>query len=209
MAKKLAFYFNASACVGCKTCQIACKDKNNNPTGLFFRRVVNYGDGSWVQHPVHRDLMVPANFFAYYISTACMHCEEPICVEVCPTGAMHIQEDGIVLVDDSKCVGCRLCQQSCPYGAPQYHEAKGVMTKCDLCVDLLQKDQKPACVASCPQRALEIGDLEALRKDYGSIDAIEPLPQAKYTKPAIVITPHPHSQFSGKGTGRILNSLEV
>lgn len=209
MKKQLAFFFDASACIGCKTCQIACKDKNDNPLGINFRKVVNYGDGHWIAHPKHRDLFVPANFFAYYISSACMHCEEPICVEVCPSGAMHKRDDGIVVIDESKCVGCRLCQQSCPYGAPQYNEKKGVMTKCDLCVDLLEVGQIPACVASCPQRALDFGELEELRERYGTLAAIEPLPKEDYTKPSIVITPHPHSQYSGKGTGKILNPMEV
>jgi len=209
MAKQLAFYFDASTCIDCKTCQIACKDKNNNPLGLNYRRVVNYGAGSWIPDAVHKELFIPTNFFAYNVSSACMHCEEPICVEVCPTGAMHKRDDGIVLVDDSKCVGCRLCQQACPYGAPQYNEAKGVMTKCDLCADLLEIGQETACVASCPQRALEVGELADLRKKYGSINAIEPLPKAIYTKPSIVITPHPRSQYSGKGTGKILNPMEV
>lgn len=209
MAKQYAFYFDASACIGCKTCVIACKDKNDNPPGINFRRVVEYGDGAWVPHPVHRELLMPSNFFSYYISSACMHCEEPICVEVCPTGAMHKRDDGIVLVDPDICVGCRLCEQACPYGAPQYNESAGVMTKCDFCVDFLEAGQKPACVASCPQRALDFGELEELREKYGSENAIEPLPQGQYTKPAIVITPHPGAQKSGQGTGKILNPMEV
>ena len=209
MAKQLAFYFDASACIGCKTCQIACKDKNNNPLGTNFRRVIHYGDGSWVPHAVHKDLYIPTNFFAYYVSSACMHCQEPICVEVCPTGAMHKLDNGVVVVGEDKCVGCRLCQQACPYGAPQYNATKGVMTKCDLCTDLLKIKQVPACVASCPQRALDFGELEDLRKRYGTLDAIEPLPASHHTKPSLVVTPHPHAQYSGKGTGRVLNPEEV
>ncbi|MDZ7844401.1 MAG: DMSO/selenate family reductase complex B subunit [Anaerolineales bacterium] len=209
MVKQYAFYFDASACIGCKTCQIACKDKKNNTPGVNFRRVVEYGDGGWVPHPVHKELLMPSNFFAYYVSSACMHCEEPICVEVCPTGAMHKREDGVVLVDESKCVGCRLCEQACPYGAPQFNEESGVMTKCDLCIDFLEAGLQPACVASCPQRALDIGELEELKKKYGDVNAIEPLPDGQYTKPAIVITPHPDSQKSGEGTGKILNPMEV
>lgn len=209
MTKQYAFYFDASSCIGCKTCQLACKDKNDNPAGINFRRVAEYGDGGWVPHPVHRELLMPSNFFSYYVSFACMHCEEPICVEVCPTGAMHKRDDGVVLVDETKCVGCRLCEQACPYSAPHYNENIGVMTKCDFCVDYLEAGQSPACVASCPQRALDFGELEELRSKYGDEVAIEPLPTGKYTNPAIVITPHPASQKSGQGTGKILNLMEV
>lgn len=210
MTKQLAFYFDSSACIGCKTCQIACKDKKNNPLGVNFRRVINYGGGSWTPHPMHHDVLLPVNFFGYYLSVACMHCEKPICVEVCPSKAMHKrEEDGLVVVDQSKCLGCRLCEQACPYGAPQFNEELGVMSKCDMCLDLLEQGQKPACVTSCPQRALDIGDFDELRAKYGRIDAIEPLPKASYTQPCIVIKPHPKAQMVGEGTGRIQNPSEV
>lgn len=210
MAKQMAFYFDNSACIGCKACQIACKDKKNNPLGVNFRRVVEYGGGSWAPHPVHKGVVVPVNFFGYYISVACMHCEKPICVEVCPSGAMHKRaEDGLVVVDQSKCLGCRLCEQACPYAAPQFNEDLGVMSKCDMCEDLLAQGLNPACVDSCPQRALAVGDLEELRAKYGAVDAIEPLPKASYTLPSVVITPHPKAQWPGEGTGKIMNPSEV
>lgn len=209
MSKQMAFYFDASACIGCKACQIACKDKKDNPMGVNFRRVAEYGGGSWVPHPVHKGIMIPSNFFGYFVSYACMHCQKPICVEVCPSKAMYKRDDGIVIVDQAKCLGCRLCEQACPYGAPQFNEKIGVMTKCDMCLDLLATGQKPACVDSCPQRALDVGELSELRVKYGDLDAIEPLPEAHYTEPALVITPHPHSQYSGEGTGKIMNPTEV
>lgn len=209
MAKQLAFYFDAGACINCKACQIACKDKNNNPIGINYRRVVEYGGGNWVHHPVHKNLVIPTNFFGYSISSACMHCQKPICVEVCPSKAMHKREDGIVLVDQSKCLGCRLCEQACPYGAPQFNEEKGVMSKCDMCQDLMANNEKPACVASCPQRALDVGELSELQAKYGFVNAIAPLPKAHFTEPSLVITPHPHAQPSGSSVGKILNPTEV
>jgi anaerobic dimethyl sulfoxide reductase subunit B len=210
MAKQLAFHFDNSACIGCKACQIACKDKKNNPLGVNYRRIIDYGGGSWGVHPLYKDALVPINFFGYFLSIACMHCAKPICVEVCPSGAMHKrEEDGLVVVDQKKCLGCRLCEQSCPYRAPQFNKALGVMSKCDMCVDLQQKQQPPACVASCPQRALHIGELEELRTKYGTVDAIEPLPKASFTKPSFVITAHPKAQKPGDGTGQILNPTEV
>jgi anaerobic dimethyl sulfoxide reductase subunit B len=203
MSKQLGFYFNASACTGCKACQVACKDKNNNPLGINFRKVYQYSGGSWQPHSAMKGLMVPSNVFTYSMSVACMHCASPICVEVCPSGAMTKSSDGIVSVNADYCLGCRLCQQACPYGAPQFNPAKGVMTKCNLCADLIGQGEPPACVAICPMRALEVGELADLQAKYGTVNAIEPLPVATLTTPSIVITPHRHAQASGQGTGRV------
>ena len=208
MTTQLGFYFDASACTGCKACQVACKDKNNLPVGVIWRRVYNYGGGGWVASAAHKDVMIPNNIFAYSISAACMHCENPVCVEVCPTTAMSKDENGIVSIDDDKCIGCRYCEWACPYGAPQFNEAAGVMTKCNLCKDLLAEGGNPACVDACPMRALEFGDIEELRAKYGTLDGIAPMPSGELTNPSIVITPHKNSEAVGAGTGHILNLPE-
>jgi Fe-S-cluster-containing dehydrogenase component len=97
---------------------------------------------------------------------SCLHCETPDCVTVCPTGASYKRaEDGIVLVDDAKCIGCKLCSWACPYGAREISPTRGVMQKCTLCVDriyndtLAPEDREPACVRACPTRARHFGDL--------------------------------------------------
>jgi Fe-S-cluster-containing dehydrogenase component len=97
---------------------------------------------------------------------SCLHCETPACVTVCPTGASYKRaEDGIVLVDEDKCIGCKLCSWACPYGAREYSEVEGVMKKCTLCVDriynenLPEAEREPACVQVCPTRARHFGDL--------------------------------------------------
>jgi anaerobic dimethyl sulfoxide reductase subunit B (iron-sulfur subunit) len=205
MAKQLAFYFDASACGDCKACQIACKDKNDLPVGILWRRVFQYGGGSWVKQ---ENVLVPNNVFSYSVSTACMHCQEPVCRDVCPAAAITKRADGVVLIDEAKCIGCRYCQWACPYGAPQFNEEKGVMTKCTFCQDYLAEGKAPACVDACVTRAIRFGDLEELRAEFGNLDAIEPLPLSKYTKPSLVITPHKNSQVSGSGTGKILNLPE-
>jgi anaerobic dimethyl sulfoxide reductase subunit B (iron-sulfur subunit) len=137
-----------------------------------------------------------------------MHCQNPLCVEVCPAGGITKREDGIVLIDQEACIGCRYCEWACPYGAPQFDEEVGVMTKCTLCSDLLDKGQNPACVDACVMRALDFGELDELRAKYGDVDAIEPLPRANITNPSIVITPHRDAEMSGSGTGRIISMPE-
>ncbi|EHC28718.1 Anaerobic dimethyl sulfoxide reductase chain B, partial [Salmonella enterica subsp. enterica serovar Gaminara str. A4-567] len=113
--KQYGFYVDSSRCSGCKTCQVSCKDNKDLDVGPKLRRVYEYGGGSWVKEGEswHHDT------FTYYLSIACNHCDEPVCVSGCPTGAMHKRkEDGLVVVDDSVCVGCRYCEMRCPYGAP-------------------------------------------------------------------------------------------
>jgi len=202
MAKQKAFYFNSSACIGCKACQIACKDRSNLPVGVSWRRVLQYGGGSWVAED---GFQVPNNVFVYSVSSSCQHCQEPACKQVCPAAAISKREDGVVLIDQAKCIGCRYCQWACPYGALQFREDMGVMTKCDFCSDLQDQGLNPVCVDACPMRCLDFGDLEELRQKHGDLDAIEPLPTGEITKPSLVITPHKHAQMSGQGTGRILN----
>jgi Fe-S-cluster-containing dehydrogenase component len=97
---------------------------------------------------------------------SCLHCEQPACVTVCPTGASYKRaEDGIVLVDESKCIGCKLCSWACPYGAREYSAVEGVMKKCTLCIDRIynenidEAERQPACVQACPTRARHFGDL--------------------------------------------------
>ncbi|HET9835457.1 MAG TPA: 4Fe-4S dicluster domain-containing protein [Rhodanobacteraceae bacterium] len=97
---------------------------------------------------------------------SCLHCETPDCVTVCPTGASYKRaEDGIVLVDEDKCIGCQLCAWACPYGAREISEQKGTMQKCTLCVDRIynetldEEDRQPACVKACPTRARHFGDI--------------------------------------------------
>ena len=103
--------------------------------------------------------------FTVHFPRSCLHCETPACVTVCPTGASYKRgEDGIVLVDEDKCIGCQLCAWACPYGAREIDTRKGTMQKCTLCVDRIynetldEQDRQPACVKACPTRARHFGD---------------------------------------------------
>lgn len=205
--KQLGFFFDQSRCTGCKACSIACKDKYDLPVGVTWRRVEEYSGGGWLVND--SDNTVTQNIFTYYTSVACNHCDDPICAEVCPSQAMHKGENGIVSVDPSICIGCRYCEMACPYGAPQYDQEKGVMTKCDFCMDRINEGGTPACVASCPSRALDFGEVVDLRQKYGEQADIEPLPDPTITNPNLTIKPHPRSQKSGYGTGHLVPSEEI
>lgn len=208
MAKQQkAFFFDAGACTGCKACQIACKDRSSLPVGIKWRRVYHYSGGRWERHPTQPNVMVPNDIFVYSLSLACMHCENPVCMEVCPAKAISKREDGIVSINQDQCIGCRYCQWSCPYSAPQFDEEMGVMTKCDFCADLQDQGLNPACVDACVMRCLKSGNLEDLKKQYGSFE-VEPLPSSGITRPAFVVRPHKSSQKTGTGTGKIINLPE-
>lgn len=205
--KQLGFYLDQGGCTGCKACQIACKDKNDLPVGINWRRVAEYSGGGWSQDE-SQGTFTP-NVFTYYTSVACNHCEDPICIRVCPTQAMHKGEDGIVSIDAGACIGCRYCEWACPYSAPQFSADKGVMTKCNFCEDFLAEGREPACVAACPTRVLDFGEIDELRQKHGTTADIEPLPDPDITKPNLVITPHKDAQRSGHGHGALANPNEV
>lgn len=199
------FYFDQTVCNGCRACQIACKDKHDTPVGVNWRRVVEYSGGSWQQSG---DTMNPS-VFSYYTSIACNHCEDAICMQVCPTTAMSRREDGTVFVDPGKCVGCRYCEWACAYGAPQFNAEVGQMTKCDLCYDYRSQGQDPACVEACPTRALDWGPIEDLRSVYGTENGTAPLPDPTIMKPRLVINPHRDAQRWNSATGSISNPEEI
>lgn len=204
--KQFGFYFDSSRCSGCKTCQIACKDKKDLDIGPKFRRVYEYGGGSWIKTGnAWRNTT-----FGYYLSIACNHCDDPTCVTGCPSGAMQKRkEDGIVIVDPNLCVACHYCAMRCPYGAPQFNPEQNVMNKCDGCLDRLQQGLRPACIEACPQRAMDSGDIQELREKYGSFNEVAPLPDVMLTHPNLIIHPHASSRPIGDQDGAIQNRLEV
>ncbi|MFC5369574.1 DMSO/selenate family reductase complex B subunit [Arcanobacterium bovis] len=199
------FFFDQEICTGCKACQIACKDKHDLPVGVNWRRVVEYTGGSWQRSG---NTFAPS-VFTYYTSVSCNHCENPVCMQVCPTTAMTQREDGTVYVDQDKCVGCRYCEWACPYSAPQFNAETGHMSKCDLCYDYRSTGQDPACVEACPSRALDWGPIKDLRKKYGETNAVAPLPDPSITNPHLVIKPHRDAQAWDAASGNIVNPKEI
>jgi Fe-S-cluster-containing dehydrogenase component len=179
--KRLGLVIDLDTCVGCHACAVNCKEWNTgghsapltdtdpygaDPTGVWFNRIHSFeaGDG-----PAGRTVHFPKS---------CLHCDEPACVTVCPTGASYKRaEDGIVLVNPDTCIGCKLCSWACPYGAREYDEDEGVMKKCTLCVDRIDNqnipevDRVPACVSTCPAHARHYGDLGDPESDVSKLVA--------------------------------------
>jgi anaerobic dimethyl sulfoxide reductase subunit B (iron-sulfur subunit) len=143
-------YFDESRCTACETCVIACKDWHDVELGVHWLRVMTSESGKYPRVKVKYSLRV------------CRHCGKAPCMEVCPTEAItRREEDGVVLVDSEKCIGCRDCLPACPFGVPQFGE-DGVLQKCNLCEARIQNGENPVCVDACPTRALFFGTIREL-----------------------------------------------
>ena len=149
--KALCFSLALSRCTGCMACVVACMDeKDVSSEGPAFRQVV----------PLERGTYPEARLT--FLSMACQHCGDALCLRVCPSGAITKREgDGIVVTDPDRCVGCHSCALACPFGAPRFLES-GKMQKCDFCVGRIEQGLEPACVRTCPTRALHYGAVEDL-----------------------------------------------
>ena len=125
------FYYDNSRCTGCKTCVMACKDYKDSALDVAYRKVYDLEGGTWEKQA---DDIYTTDCLFYHLSMACNHCDDPACVSVCPTTAMHKEgKRGLVLVDETKCVGCGYCVMACPYNAPKVSRELGYSVKCNGC----------------------------------------------------------------------------
>jgi Fe-S-cluster-containing hydrogenase components 1 len=232
-AKKLGLVIDLDTCVGCHACAVNCKEWNTGghyaplpdydkygaePDGVWFNRIHSYEAEGRNDGCGGRTVNFPRS---------CLHCEEPQCVTVCPTGASYKRaEDGIVLVNTDICIGCKLCSWACPYGAREFDEDAGVMKKCTLCIDriyntdLPEAEREPACVATCPSRARHFGDfadpdsaVSKLVAARGGVDLMPELgyrPVNKYLPPRRAMIPTRAREAdmpAGNGIGAALLNL--
>jgi molybdopterin-containing oxidoreductase family iron-sulfur binding subunit len=157
-------------CVGCNSCTLACRAEQGTPAGIQFHKVMKYEAGTY------------PNAKMKFLPMPCMHCQDPPCEKVCPTGATFMDDSGLVLIDQTICIGCRACMVACPYEARQFlwdiwtyyagqsptpfeqlkqkDYDKGTVVKCNFCHHRLGRDLKPACVETCPAMARTFGDLD-------------------------------------------------
>lgn len=183
--EQYGFHFNGKRCTGCKTCMLACKDYHDLPESIAYRQVYEYVGGSWARDGAGR---WQQDCFAYYVSVSCNHCSNPACMEVCPTGAMHKDERGLVSVDVQRCIGCGYCALSCPYHAPKVDRSVGHSVKCDGCTERVAAGLAPICVGACPVRALDFGLIAEVRAQHGSCADVPPLPDSSETAPNLAVT---------------------
>ena len=168
MAEQFGFLVDTINCVGCKACEVACKNRNElDSPGPRLRKVTSTESGTFP------DVRV------VHLSTSCMHCENPACERVCPTGATYKDDKGRVEIDYDKCIGCRMCMAACPYSARTFNwnepvratgasygdarvpeRGRGVMEKCTLCKERTDEGDEPMCVRCCPADARIFGDLD-------------------------------------------------
>jgi len=135
--EKTSLVFSKKDCIGCHTCEVACKQEHGLGVGPRLVRVIEK----------------TADFIPVY----CHHCAKPPCREACPVDAISRNEQGIVLIDNDLCIGCRECIEACPFGAMQFEEIQEVAVKCDLCIERLAENKLPACMSICPTGCIHFG----------------------------------------------------
>lgn len=169
--RKYAFIVDITACIGCGACCVADKAEFQVPDGHYRTWVERYliddRDNVFVDSPnggldgfagARADIENPVRD-TFYVPKLCNMCEDPSCVQVCPVGATFRSEDGFVLIDDQRCVGCSYCVQACPYSVRFINPIRKTAEKCTWCYHRVRQEMPPACVAACPTRARKFGDL--------------------------------------------------
>jgi formate dehydrogenase iron-sulfur subunit len=169
------FFTDTTICIGCKACEVACKQWNQLPsdgfdfTGMSYDNTVALGASTWrhvafIERPVALPTQdVFADFSWLMMSDVCKHCKRAGCLEACPTGALVRTEFDTVFVQPDVCNGCGYCVSACPFGVIDRREEDGLAWKCTLCYDRLKEDMTPACAKACPTESIIYGDLDELQ----------------------------------------------
>jgi formate dehydrogenase iron-sulfur subunit len=168
------FFTDTSICIGCKACEVACKEWNHVPnkplsfSGMSYDNTQQLGADTW-RHVAFieqdREIGDPAGGPRWLMaSDVCKHCTHAACLDVCPTGALIRTEYGTVIVQEDVCNGCGYCVSACPYGVIDKREEDGRVWKCTMCYDRLGAGLEPACATACPTKSIQYGDLDELRE---------------------------------------------
>lgn len=144
---KWVMVIDSSKCVGCCACIIACQNQNALAPGECYNRLEE------------KELGALTSFRREIMPVQCQHCDSPPCVAVCPVGASFKREDGVVMVDERTCIGCKYCILSCPYNVRLVRKSEGHVHKCSFCIEHVEKGGAPACVSTCPTGVRAFGDV--------------------------------------------------
>lgn len=184
---RAGFFTDTSVCIGCKACEVACKEWNALPedglslTGMSYDNTAGLGASTW-RHVAFIEQAVPAGRTELPLvepdpgpegglgmrwlmsSDVCKHCTHAACLDVCPTGSLFRTEFGTVVVQEDICNGCGYCVPACPYGVIEQRPTDGRVFKCTMCYDRLGAGQEPACAKACPTESIQFGPLDELRE---------------------------------------------
>jgi Fe-S-cluster-containing dehydrogenase component len=221
--RKLGLVIDLDTCVGCQACVTSCKEWNTGGLMAPLTDIDPYGghaDGVWFNRVHSYEHTTEMGGRTVHFPRSCLHCETPACVTVCPTGASYKRtSDGIVLVDEDKCIGCKLCSWACPYGARELDTDVGVMKKCTLCVDriyndnIAPEDRVPACVAACPTSARHFGDLgdpdSAISKLVVERGGVELMPELGYKPTNRYLPPRAHTERAATVSAPALEAVKA
>jgi formate dehydrogenase iron-sulfur subunit len=169
------FFTDTTLCIGCKACEVACKQWNQLPddgflfSGMSYDNTIHLGASTWrhvafIERPVPLSTQDAGAFSWLFSSDVCKHCARAGCLESCPTGAIIRAEYGNVYVQPDVCNGCGYCIVNCPFGVIDRREEDGRAWKCTLCYDRLRADMPPACAKACPTESIKFGNLADLRE---------------------------------------------
>jgi formate dehydrogenase iron-sulfur subunit len=172
---KKGFFTDTTVCIGCKACEVACKQWNQLPddgmffTGMSYDNTVDLGASTWrhvsfVERPAALRGDEDQAFSWLMMSDVCKHCQRAGCLENCPTGAIVRTEFDTVYVQPDVCNGCGYCIAGCPFGVIDRRADDGRAWKCTLCYDRLKDDLTPACAKACPTESIVYGDMDQLRE---------------------------------------------
>ncbi len=194
----VGFFTDTTICIGCKACEVACKQWNQLPddglmfTGMSYDNTVHLGASTW-RHVafVERPTVENTKFSWLLMSDVCKHCETAGCLDACPTGSIIRTEFNSVYVQPDICNGCGYCVSACPFGVIDRNEDDGRAWKCTLCYDRLDAGMTPACAQACPTESIQFGDIDELRARAG--DRVRALHDAGVTD-AYLYGADPHEQ---------------
>lgn len=170
MAEPVGFFTDTTLCIGCKACEVACKEWNGLPAEGFAFTGQSYDNTGELSATSWRHVQFIEQFSAdrttarwLMSSDCCKHCAEAGCLEACPTGAIVRTEFGSVYVQPDVCNGCRYCVAACPFGVIGFNGQTGIVGKCTLCTDRLRVGLVPACAKACPTASIQFGEVGELR----------------------------------------------